>query len=1101
MDMDWWEQVQPRQEPLHYTVPQNPEDVLYLGSDNELDDTSRAAKRQRYEEKGRQYIRGRPLRLFSASLRGPFDKSSGWQNPWIPKDGNLLASSSLRPTITKPAAKIAMRRNTNKLDDRADSTPDTRGSMQCHLPSPESNRDLQLNYKDSIEPDKLARIETWAKDVVIGGLEKDSFWAPAPAPAPVQAEQDSDNATNKRPAGNNWLKSKLSKRSKADHPSSSALMTPTPAIPPLPNQLARLPSFEISQEATNVNQQPSLPDMEASNIYGAAQGMAQLLGETSRVIAESSCEQLQAPHSPTRDINPTSLPSDAHIQAQLPAGNDNGSETSSDLSSLQSSEISPGSLVLPNAQAYDLPNLNAADASQDTIEEATASGNSHTEEADDNFESHLDQSFHYRTRPSRKDASRPMTAEPAAAVPLSQLTQTGTPVSQNHRDSVTFKGQQALADEVDTVFSRSESPGLISKDAPHFIDKAPSVVSSKETEDQQQLDHPQLPILLPPEATAETTHSPLTTRHNRLNSKDCNSHIPTDQESIRIDQPKYLATTEDASKGQAVCSKGSFSSTIVDGDTLVADVMDVDDQPDYPGCFQPPERLDAVKHTPSAPSLAARASTLAPPEIVLNPPSSTDIPTSSEVAKHGITDSVSPNHGSDKENAAVQIPTSQKDWGFGERAATRPACLSSAAVERSPPPLISQEVEGASEKFNQHILDSDIQQELLAMETKSTAADDILQVKAEPIDEVSVLDASINHITDPSDVALDQSTVRPSQQSPWGMANPDVLLEIKNESQATNTGVPRPGLLTSPNPTSQLSSQQQSPWGGIEAQAAVRPYGSISVASLLNVSPQWSRSQPQDTPNNLLQVCVSSDPIATPQTVQTREETPEPELSVKSFAKFNTPSPKRRSRGHKYPRLSGNRLSSTQVLVDITNTNPWSSQGARSNRRVSFAPLPCEEKDSTDIASPQAPRPASPPPAITPGADDDDTDCRFHKHFDAMKNRGDHQPKLGVQERLLPSESQQKPLSPEVGAMAEAFREADGFHISSLLVSTASSHNDEEAPPASSYHQDDEPAIDAPQTPWREESQGLDAVAEVMQNLDDFLNPQWGEESDLGMAF
>ncbi|KAK8134262.1 hypothetical protein PG984_006274 [Apiospora sp. TS-2023a] len=220
MDMDWWEQAQPREEPLHCAAPHNPEDILYLGSDDGLDDATKAAKRRRYEEKGRQYLRGRPLRLFSASLRGPFERTSGWQNPWLPKNGTLSAST-VQPTITKPAVKASMRRNIYKLEGQASSTPETSGSMQCHLPSPESNHDLLLEDYDNLDPDKRSRIQSWAKNVATGALEKDSFWAPANL-------QTLDNATNKRPAGNNWLKSKLSKRSKSDHPSSSALMTPTP---------------------------------------------------------------------------------------------------------------------------------------------------------------------------------------------------------------------------------------------------------------------------------------------------------------------------------------------------------------------------------------------------------------------------------------------------------------------------------------------------------------------------------------------------------------------------------------------------------------------------------------------------------------------------------------------------------------------------------------------------------------------------------------------------------------------------------------------------------------------------------------------------------
>ncbi|KAK8107475.1 uncharacterized protein PG998_009488 [Apiospora kogelbergensis] len=1092
MDMDWWEQAQPREEPIYCAAPQNPEDILYLGSDDDLDDATRAAKRRRYEEKGRQYLRGRPLRLFSASLRGPFDKSSGWQNPWIPKNGSLSASSSLRPTITKPAVKASMRRNIHKLEGKADSIPETRGSMQCHLPSPESSRDLQLDDDDSLEPEKRSRIQTWARSVATDALEKDSFWAPA------HAEHKPDHAISKRPAGNDWLKSKLSKRSKSDHLSSSALMTPTPAMPLGPIRVIGPPSFTASQNASDLNQQASHPDMETTiNTYGAAQGADQLLEEPSQVIAESSCpgwDQLEALH-------PTSPPSDANILAQPPARNDQSSETSSGLSSLQSSEITSGALTLPNNRAHYISDLKPADTSQGIIEKAAASEDSHTEEADDNFESHLDQSFHYKTRPTRKDAPRPVTAEPAAVVPTSQLTQTGTPVSENHRDSVAYKDQQALADEVGTIYSRSESSGLVSEGAPRLVTKARSGIGNEEIEDKQRPKPPQLPIILG--TTEHEIDRSSTAQHDELDDKVWDGRLSTDQGPTNIDHPKSRPTMEDTLESGAACSKGSFSSTIIDGDTtLVADAMVIDNHLSKPDCLQPPERLDAVKYlsnTPLLASLAARASTLVDSRPSLAESHSTDLPLSSVLKKRGIAANASPRHKFDGGEAAVHNLSSQIEWDIGDQATSPPACSPSAAIKRPLSPLISQEAESATENLDQHVPDDDLQQELLATDTRPTATGSILNSKMEPVEEASTLDASIGHITDPPDAVLDQSVVRPSQQSPWGMANADVLLEVKNGRQATNKGVPQPGLPTSPNPASQIPSQQQSPWGSVDAQSVLRPYGSISVASLLNISPQWSLSQLQDTPSNALRARVSSGSFATPQTLQTKEMH-EPELSVKSFATFNTPSPKRRSRGHKHPMLSANRLPSTQALADATNTNPWSSPVVRSNRRVSFAPLPCEEKGSAGMASPQASRPASPPPAITPTADDDDTDYRFHKHFDAMKNRGGHPTKLGVQECLVPSDSQQMIMSPEVGAMAEAFREADGFHVPNVLVSTASPHNDEEALPTGSCHQDDKSAVEAPQSPWREESQGFDAVAEVMLNLDDFLNPQWGEESDLGMA-
>lgn len=56
------------------------EDSWLLGSDDELDEATRAVKRRRIETLGECYLQGKPLFIASASLRGPFD--AAWVNPW-----------------------------------------------------------------------------------------------------------------------------------------------------------------------------------------------------------------------------------------------------------------------------------------------------------------------------------------------------------------------------------------------------------------------------------------------------------------------------------------------------------------------------------------------------------------------------------------------------------------------------------------------------------------------------------------------------------------------------------------------------------------------------------------------------------------------------------------------------------------------------------------------------------------------------------------------------------------------------------------------------------------------------------------------------------
>lgn len=58
-------------------------------SDDELSEAERAAKRQRIEKLAESYLKGQPLFILSASLKGPFDQ--GWGNPWK-KDRKAIAN-------------------------------------------------------------------------------------------------------------------------------------------------------------------------------------------------------------------------------------------------------------------------------------------------------------------------------------------------------------------------------------------------------------------------------------------------------------------------------------------------------------------------------------------------------------------------------------------------------------------------------------------------------------------------------------------------------------------------------------------------------------------------------------------------------------------------------------------------------------------------------------------------------------------------------------------------------------------------------------------------------------------------------------------------
>ena len=81
-----------------------PEELIWPGSDDDLDEDVREKKRLRREILGRQYLEGRPLFIQTAGLKGPFDR--GWSNPWANK-GRSLAYDSRRVAEIPPSVKAS----------------------------------------------------------------------------------------------------------------------------------------------------------------------------------------------------------------------------------------------------------------------------------------------------------------------------------------------------------------------------------------------------------------------------------------------------------------------------------------------------------------------------------------------------------------------------------------------------------------------------------------------------------------------------------------------------------------------------------------------------------------------------------------------------------------------------------------------------------------------------------------------------------------------------------------------------------------------------------------------------------------------------------
>lgn len=167
-----------------------------------------------------------------------------------------------------------------------------------------------------------------------------------------------------------------------------------------------------------------------------------------------------------------------------------------------------------------------------------------------------------------------------------------------------------------------------------------------------------------------------------------------------------------------------------------------------------------------------------------------------------------------------------------------------------------------------------------------------------------------------------------------------------------------------------------------------------------------------------------------------RKSTPEPLFSIRTFASFLSPSPKR-IRRRKEPSLS-------HIGHPSAMKNPLGP--SRPVRRISWVPMSQDQHVTSDVKStechetpslsprPQKPRKASPPPAH-PVEDMSVFELsRFGKHFAAVVGRAD-----SPRERLIPTASQQALQSPGMQAMARTFLAADEVWPGGPRASTVTS--------------------------------------------------------------
>ncbi|KAI0397108.1 hypothetical protein F5Y17DRAFT_416237 [Xylariaceae sp. FL0594] len=214
-------------EPIYCPAPSpSTSGVASPKSIDKIGEIARAARIERYEQVGLRYLRGGTLNILSANLYGPFDKASGWQNPWLPKPtpqrydsttGSLRAGyHSSTGCITRNVSSgtragadveaIEEEGNEERGVELADH------SMDYHLPSPQSHEGLQ-SIQSPLTITKRCRIASWAEGIEGPSLEKDDFWAPDQG-----FKNGPGNDRKRRTDSTDWLKRRPLKKTRHQTP-------------------------------------------------------------------------------------------------------------------------------------------------------------------------------------------------------------------------------------------------------------------------------------------------------------------------------------------------------------------------------------------------------------------------------------------------------------------------------------------------------------------------------------------------------------------------------------------------------------------------------------------------------------------------------------------------------------------------------------------------------------------------------------------------------------------------------------------------------------------------------------------------------------------
>ncbi|KAI1803840.1 hypothetical protein F4811DRAFT_523254 [Daldinia bambusicola] len=1078
-----WRRTRLGAEPIYCAAPppSDPDDIICLGSDEELDDAEKIAKRLRYEAQALRYLQGKPIRILSASLHGPFDEASGWKNPWLPKQPAVKKSvlKSKYAVNPIPSFKDRLLKISERFEQQYNTTSGTDSSMRCHLPSPESNRESQFS-SDSLETEKQSRIQAWTKEVSKNTiLERDEFWAPNQV-----VRDDNSEPKKKRPIGKEWLR-KTSKRKKlSSSQDTNANFTPTPLLPmqapirstSVPISIHRHENMGFSKLKVNHSFELATPSSstvskKCPELNNERKVEVVTQGETMSLRGDSS----NAAQLDVKDIivRPTLIEAKECEPVSEPERTTHSNESS----------INP--------------------SKQDTSIHKGA-------EEDSTFESYVDQSFHYRARPPKE--STPIAGPISVPSIHSKLTQTGTTESPRDEDVAAVAIPKDLSSLPQATMSHhcvSMEPIAIAQATVHLLE---SMCSRGEDDDGiQKYKYQVASLALKDEVPRNQTNNGEGEEPQKCN--ETIGYVASMETGLRND-PKMvdenlrplrasatdisiLADTANALHPEDRATRYNVPAVVIPNSHVPHIVFDAERKRSADSLEGP----TVLKTHPSDFALLINeGSTLTNDPMNFNratPIETTDLLTLNHVSNNadaraeahdptGNSVRITQRAESDSESDPVIVPLSQLEWSIGDDNPNILVANGEEALEKDTPAETA--VSDPPKSLTQSLLVSD---------SSSSADLTVKHIKLEPVESGPSYRHHPYQTVLPGSQTNDHevSWTNPLQQSPWAKEILDPTKLDRRDLYSSTVGKNIPTNILQRTVT---SAECRNSWPTTDIDMMTpseRPPISPTPTTFGNNS-LFSHPQPHmlaQEPDSRLSEHKVNTPTTPPRLTISHLRTPDIESSIKPFSLFNTPSPKRRRTNSTHP--------STGRTVGILSNAAYSNSRAnsRGQRRVTFAPLPNEENMGTSPVF-STTRAASPPPQKLVNAGDEDVGNQFQGHFDAMKLRAsDRKVRFRLQPRLLPSPSQQKPASPHIGAMAEAFRGADAYaacgHEDPVETKDKEAENSSENVAENIV----EDTADIEQSPWRKESQGIDHVADVMENLDDFLNA-WDVNVELQKA-